>query len=307
MKTAFLFPGQGSQKPGMMNELPSHTAVKELLDLASNLLNESVFNFHTVESFASTKAVQLSLFIAGMATFKAFEAEGVKPDFVGGHSVGSFGAAVAAGVIDFEDALKIVKLRGELMEQTYPTGYGMGVVLGMDVHDLQVIVNRYSNDKSPIFVTNQNAPDQLTLSGELCGIKRVLKEAGEKGARCASMLNVHTPSHCSLLAPVSDALTEALQNIEFHRPVIPYVGNRTARLLYNSVDIRLDLAESVSSAVRWHDASSVLYEKGTRLFIEMFPGNVLSRLAVKAFPDARVMSMEENGFDDCLFIAQHKT
>ncbi|MGM0876057.1 MAG: ACP S-malonyltransferase [Bacillota bacterium] len=306
MKLAFLFPGQGSQKPGLLNDLPACTAVENVLETATESLNESVFNFHSKEALASTKAVQLSLLTAGVATFKAFEDEGVKPNFVAGHSVGAFSAAVAAGVIEFKDAVKIVKLRGELMEQTYPEGYGMGVVLGMDTYKLQSLVAYHFDEKYPVFMANQNALDQITLSGALPGIQKVLNNARKNGARCASMLNVSTPSHCPLLASVSDALTEALYDILFHRPVIPYAGNRKARLLSDPVDIRLDLAESVSSAVQWHDASTVLYEKGARLFIEMPPGTVLSRLAAKAFPDARVLSVAENGFDDCQFVAKRE-
>ncbi|MEW9503171.1 malonate decarboxylase subunit epsilon [Jeotgalibacillus marinus] len=306
VKLAFLFPGQGSQKPALLNDLSTCTAVENVLETATASLNESVFNFHSKESLASTKAVQLSLLTAGVATFKAFEMEGVTPDFVAGHSVGAFSAAVAAGVIEFKDALKIVKLRGELMEQAYPEGYGMGVVLGIERNKLQSLIADHFDAKYPVYMANQNAPDQLTISGALPGIQEVIDDAREKGARSSSMLNVRTPSHCPLLASVSHDLTEALHDITIHRPVIPYAGNRKARLLYDPIDIRLDLAESVSSAVQWHDASTVLYEKGARLFIEMPPGTVLSRLAAKAFPDARVLSVEESGFDDCQFVAMRE-
>lgn len=304
VKLAFLFPGQGSQKPGLLNDLPVSVAVENVLEIVTGSLNESIFNFHTKEALASTKAVQLSLLTAGVATFRAFEAEGVKPDFVAGHSVGAFSAAVAAGVIELKDAVKIVKLRGELMEQAYPEGYGMGVVLGMGVYKLQSLIADQFDEKYPVFMANQNAQDQLTISGALPGIQKVLDDARKNGARSASILNVSTPSHCPLLESVSDELTGALHDIAFHRSVIPYAGNRRGRLLFDPVDIRLDLAESVSSAVQWHDASTILYEKGARLFIEMPPGTVLSRLAAKEFPEARVLSVAENGFDDCKFVAK---
>ncbi|QBP40164.1 ACP S-malonyltransferase [Paenisporosarcina antarctica] len=304
MKLAFLFPGQGSQKPGLLNDLPKCAAVENVLNTVTETLNESVFNFHSKEALVSTKAVQLTLLTAGVATFKAFEAEGVKPDFVAGHSVGAFSAAVAAGVIELKDAVKIVKLRGELMEKAYPEGYGMGVVLGMGFYKLQSLVAEHYDEKSPVFMANQNSQDEITISGALPGLQNVLDHARQNGARCATMLNVSTPSHCPLLSSVSDDLTGALHDILFYKPVIPYAGNRRARLLYDPVDIRQDLAESVSSPVQWNDASRVLYEKGARLFIEMPPGSVLSRLATKAFPEARVLSVAENGFDDCQFVAK---
>lgn len=303
LKVAFLFPGQGSQRPNFLNDLPKCDAVNDVIETASEILNESVYNLHSETALVSTKAVQLCLLVSGVAVSRAFATEGVIPDFVAGHSVGAFSAAVAAGVIDFKDALNIVSLRGELMEKTHPDGYGMGVVLGMDVRQLRAIVHDEYNEKFPVYIANQNAPDQITISGSIFGIKKVLEEASKKGIRCARMLNVRTPSHCQLLTPVSKALLQALKEIPFYPPKIPYAGNRRARLLYDPNDIRQDLAESVSSPVQWHDAATVLYEKGTNLFIEMPPGNVLSQLAIKAFPDARVLSIEKNGFDDCQYVA----
>lgn len=303
MKIAFLFPGQGSQKPGLLHELPSCEAVDKVLETASATLNVNVYNLHLEEPLSSTKNVQLSLLIAGVAAYKAFEAEEVKPHFVAGHSVGAFSAAVATGTIAFTDALRMVSLRGELMEWAYPEGYGMGVVLGMETRRLQSLIDFYSDNDNPVFIANQNAPDQVTISGSLHAIQRVLEGARQEGARCASILNVNVPSHCPLLQSVSDSLKEALHEIPFSRPKIPYVGNRRARVLCDPDEIKLDLAESVSAPVQWHDASTVLYEKGVRLFIEMPPGTVLANLAEKAFHDARVLSVTGNGFNDCLYIA----
>ncbi|WP_153733131.1 malonate decarboxylase subunit epsilon [Sporosarcina obsidiansis] len=304
MRLAYLFPGQGSQRPGLLHELPKCEAVEEILEEASDLLNESVYNFHSEEMLGSTKAVQIALLTSGVAAYKAFEIDGNKPDFVAGHSVGAFGAAVAAGVLEFKDALKLVELRGGLMEQAYPEGYGMGVVLGLEAHRLQSIITKFMDEKQPVFMSNQNAPDQLTISGTLQGVQNILDEVQKHGARCTSMLKVSTPSHCPLLSSVSNELTEALHKISLSKPVVPFVGNRRARLLFHPDDIRQDLADSVSTAVQWHDASTVLYENGVRLFIEMPPGNVLTRLANRAFPDAKVLSVTENGFDDCLYILE---
>lgn len=303
MQKAFLFPGQGSQEPGLLHELPSCKAVDKVLETASATLNVNVFNLHLEESLSSTKNVQLTLLIAGVAAYKAFEAEGVKPHFVAGHSVGAFSAAVATGAIAFEDALRLVGLRGELMERAYPEDYGMAVVLGMETRKIQSLVDYYSNNEYPVFIANQNAPDQVTISGSLHSIQRVLDDAKQEGARCASMLNVQVPSHCPLLQSVSTSLAKAFQDISFSRPKIPYVGNRRARVLSDPDAIKRDLAESVSAPVQWHDASTVLYEKGVRLFIEMPPGTVLAGLAEKAFPDARVFSVTGNGFEDCTYIA----
>ncbi|WP_340373580.1 malonate decarboxylase subunit epsilon [Peribacillus sp. FSL E2-0218] len=307
MKVAFLFPGQGSQKPGLFLELPGGHAVKEVLLAASEALDENVFLHHTKESLSSTTSVQISLLTASIAGFRAFEAEGVFPDFVAGHSVGAFSAAVAAGVIDFKDAINIVKLRGELMERAYPQGYGMGVVTGMTAGILQSLVSKHHDEQNPVYISNKNAPDQITLSGAISAIQTIFNEAREKGACSVSLLNVPVPSHCPLLSNVTAELGEALHDIPFYRPLIPYAGNRRARLLFEAEAIRRDLAEGISYPVQWHDMSTVLFENGTRLFIEMPPGNVLSRLAARALPDARIMSTTENGFDDCLFIVKRET
>lgn len=306
MKLAFLFPGQGSQRVGLLNELPKCIAVERVIETVSESLGESVYQFHTEKALTSTKAVQLSLLTAGVAAFHAFEAEGILPDFVAGHSVGAFGAAVAAGVLDFKDAIKIVQLRGELMEQAYPNGYGMGVVLGMNAKKLQSIIDQFFDEKNPVYMSNQNAPDQITISGALPAIEKVLQNVQQNGARCASQLKVSTPSHCPLLAPVSSALADVLHKTSFKKPIVPYVGNRRARLLFDPDEIRQDLAESISSAVQWHDASTVLYENGVRMFLEMPPGNVLARLASRAFPDARVLSVSEHGFDDCSYVVKRE-
>lgn len=306
MKTAFLFPGQGSQKPGLLHDLPETPAVQTVLATISQILGKDVFSYHEAEALRSTKAVQLSLLIAGIATYKAFEEEGIKPNFVAGHSVGAFGAAVASGVINIEDAVELVKLRGELMENAYPEGYGMGVVLGLGEYDLQGIINQNNDEQYPVYLANKNSPDQITISGALSSINNVLKIAEQKGARCASLLNVSVPSHCPLLESVAEELGNALSKISFHKPTIPYASNQSARLLYEPEDIRRDLAKSVAFSVKWHDASSVLYEKGARLFIEMPPGNVLARLASKAFQGARVMSIADNGFADCLYMVERE-
>lgn len=303
MKLAFLFPGQGSQVPNMLNTLPPSSVVNDTIAEATATLNENAYNFHTKDALKSTKAVQLSLLIQGVATFRLFQTKDIIPDYVAGHSVGAFAAAVASGVIDFPDALQIVELRGRLMENIHPEGYGMGVVLGLDSNELQSIVHNHYDENNPVYMANLNAPGQITISGSKEGLKKVLDHSIENGAQCASMLDVRTPSHSPLLLSVSEALGQSLQKITMKSPKIPYSGNRRARILYNADDIREDLSRSISSPVRWHDATSVLYEKGVELFIEMPQGNTLTKLANRAFPDIRALSVTENGFDDCQYIA----
>ncbi|MGO0059521.1 malonate decarboxylase subunit epsilon [Brevibacillus fluminis] len=295
MNTAFLFPGQGSQRPNMLHDLPEHSDASRTLQEASEVLGEDILTYDTAEKLQSTRFVQLSLLVAGVAVSRALQAEGAIPDMVAGHSVGAFGAAVAAGSLAFQDAIALVKLRGELMEQAYPNGYGMGVILGLSERRVHEQIERCSTADSPVYVANLNAPDQITVSGVLAGLDSVLAHARVAGARKAQLLHVSVPSHCVLMEGVARQLEAALERIPLHTPRIPYAGNRTARLLRTAEAIREDLAASVAAAVRWHDATSLLYELGARLFVEMPPGHVLTDLAAYAFPDARCVAIAERG------------
>src|SRR5699024_1532008 len=255
MATAFLFPGQGSQEPKMLEDLPSVSVVKDTIEEANEILGKSVYEYNTKKAMKSTKAVQISLFVTEVAAFRLFLSNGGKPDYVAGHSVGAFAAAVAAGVIRYEEGLKLVMLRGEAMETIHPEGFGMAVVLGMDINRLQSIVDEIYLDSQQVYVSNVNAHGQITISGSIQGLELSIEQALREGAQCASMLNVNTPSHCPLLLPVSEKLKEAFAEIDMKQPVIPYAGNRRARILSNREEIKNDLILSVAYPVRWHEAT----------------------------------------------------
>lgn len=308
MSTAFLFPGQGSQQPGMLHNLPRHPAVAETLDEASEALNENILVWDSKEALTSTVAVQVALLVAGVAAARALVAEGAQPDMAAGHSVGAFGAAVVANVMHFRDAVTVVKRRGELMEKAYPQGYGMGVVVGIQERKLATIVEKHVTNDAPVFIANRNSPDQITISGSIRGIERILALARKEGARKAELLKVKVSSHCRLLQSVSAELAAALKTIPFRRPDIPYAGNRTARALLDPEAIREDLALGISHPVRWHEATSLLFEMGARLFIEMPPGRVLTDLARQAFPEARAVSVSDSGIKtSSILVKREKT
>ncbi|MFJ8236528.1 ACP S-malonyltransferase [Ureibacillus sp. NPDC094379] len=305
VKSAFLFPGQGSQYVGMLNNLPNSKEVKKIIEEATDLLKVKISDLDNESALRKTKAVQLSLLICGVASFEFFKQQGAIPDYVAGHSVGAFSAAVASGVFSFEDALKIVSLRGELMENFYESGFGMGVVLGLDESKLQQIVEQVHSDFQPVYVSNRNAPTQLTISGSINGIQKVINFSQTAGAISAKLLNVSTPSHCPLFDEVSYELLKALNGVAINQPKIPYSSNLRARLLRRGEDIKEDLAFSISRPVLWHEATNVLYENGVRLFIEIPPKEVLSKLAMNAFPESRCMAVSKSGFDDCIYILQN--
>lgn len=302
MKFAFLFPGQGSQYPEMLHDLPNVPVIQETLIEAQDVLHTSISTLHSAEALETTKAVQLCLLIAGVASFRRFEKDGIFPQYVAGHSVGAFAAATAAGVCTFKQALEIVALRGELMEQSMDIRYGMGVVVGLSEEQLSLVAEMFTTPEEPVYVSNRNAPKQITLSGSKKGIEKVLNYVKGKGASSAKLLNVQTPSHCILFEHVKDALQEKMETMEFNKPKWPISANRTARLLRQQQAVKNDLAESICHPVRWHDTTTILYENGVRLFIEMPPGNVLQKLTTTAFPEATAVSLQSKSYEDCLYL-----
>jgi malonate decarboxylase epsilon subunit len=291
MSVAFLYPGQGAQFGGMLHALPDHPRVSETLHEASQVLGQDVLTLDTERALASTVPVQLGLFISGVAVTCALQVEGIKPDIVAGLSVGAFAAAVAAGALSFRDGLSLVKLRADLMEQAYPKGYGLSVVLGLNERQLSEIVDEINKPDSQVFLANLNAPTQIVIAGSDAGMERVLQRAKNEGAHTTKRLPVSVPSHCVLLQGVADKLIRHLADIEIRTPEAIYINNRRARAVRDPEAIREDLATNIAHTVRWHEATAVAYERGVRLFVELPPGQKLTDLASMAFPDAQSIAL----------------
>jgi malonate decarboxylase epsilon subunit len=292
VSAAYLFPGQGAQTPGFLHRLPALPAVKRTSDEAAEALGIDVLKLDTAEALVSTRNVQLSVLIAGVAVTRALESEGMQVDAVAGLSVGAFAAAVACGALQFTDALALVKLRGECMEQAHPKGYGMAAIVGLDERQVAAILEQLGGADAEVYLANINAPTQLVVSGADAALEAAMKLARERGARRAERLAVTTPSHSPLLHAVSERLGAAMRTVEFHTPERPYVSNRRARVVRDAAGVREDLMLNVEHIVRWHDSVTVLYELGVRFFVEPPPGQALTRLAQEAFPDARAVAAE---------------
>jgi len=297
MSLAFLYPGQGAQVPGMLHQMPNHSEINATFEEAGQVLGQDILKFDTEQALSSTVAVQLVLLISAVASTRALQAEGIKFDLVAGLSVGAFAAAVAAEALAFKDALPLVKLRAQLMENAYPRGYGLSVVVGLNEQQLSKIVGEINKPNSPVFLANLNAPTRIVIAGSDAGMNAVLDRAKNEGARTAKRLQVSVPSHCALLKTVADELTRRMANVEIKAPEMIYMSNRRARALRDPEGIREDLATNVEYAVRWHDAVTVAYERGIRLFVEMPPGRVLTDLASAGFPDARSVAFEQMRID----------
>jgi len=298
MGIAFLFPGQGAQSPGFLHRLvEAHAELAPHFAEASEALSQDVMALDSEDALASTVAVQLTTVIAATGMARLLRARGLKPQAVAGLSVGAFAAAFSAGALGFAPMLKAVRLRAHLMENAYPTGYGLAAVVGLPLRQLTALVGRVHSAEQPVYIANLNAPTQFVLAGKTSALNDVLELARVAGARKAELMAVAVPSHCPLLTAVGDELAKALAEIDIVAPETPYVSNRGGRLVSDPEAIRQDLARNVMSPVLWSDAVTVLHEVGVRLFLEMPPGHTLTNLAAEAFEDARALALEDNRLD----------
>jgi malonate decarboxylase epsilon subunit len=288
MMKALLCPGQGAQSPGYLRQLPDHPAVRLTLQEASAALGREILTLDSAAALTSTIAAQLTLVTASVAAARALAAEGVTPDLAAGLSVGAFAAAVICDALDFADALRLVELRAQLMEQAYPSGYGLAALTGLNELQVYRLIEQL---EVPVYLANLNAARQIVVAGSDAGLAALIELALKHGARRAERLAVSVPSHCELLAHAAQTLSAAAAQVAFRTPRIPYLANRNARALRTAEPIRDDLATNLRYPVRWADTVRLMYELGTRVFIETPPGQVLSALVSDSFPDATVVTL----------------
>jgi malonate decarboxylase epsilon subunit len=303
MGIAFLFPGQGSQTVGMLHALPHHPAIATTLDEISEVLGGDVRELDSAEALGSTVSVQVALLASGVAVGRSLIAEGIEPEAVAGLSVGAFAAAVQCGVIGLSDAVHLVQQRARMMEELYPTGYGLAAIIGLTEKQVSQLVEAVRTEQDPVYVGNINTPQQIVIAGSNRGMARVLEAARTRGARKAERLDVSVPSHCPLLEPVAIALRASLRNMHLQSPGLIYVGNVTGRALRTADAIAEDLASNIAHGVRWNDMARVLEELGCALFLEMPPGHVLSKLAKEIVPEVRTLAMGESSLRHALRVA----
>src|SRR5271169_1273886 len=249
MSVAFIFPGQGSQFPGMLHQLLDHPAVVRTLDEISEDLQSDVRTVDTERGLESTVDVQIALLAAGVATARALMEQDIEPAAVSGLSVGAFAAAVIAGVLSLPDAAELVKLRAEQMMQLYPTGYGLSAIVGLNESQVTKIVQAVTSVQDPVFVGNINAPRQIVIAGRNAGMDRALDQARRQGASKAVRLHVSVPSHCPLLQPVADLLAQRISSLNLSAPQITYVANVNARAMRTKEAIASDLANNIAHRV----------------------------------------------------------
>lgn len=294
MSSLLVFPGQGAQRPGMLQALPT-----EVLEQASDALGEDVRQLDSAQALASTRAVQLCLLIAGVAHARLLERA---PDYVAGLSIGAYPAAVIAGALDFADAVKLVSLRGELMQQAYPQGYGMTALIGPDLSTVEALLATIHSAETPVYLANINADNQTVIAGSNEAMQRVAERI--KGNGIARRLAVSVPSHCALLEAPAQVLAQAFGPLK--APRITYLSSTRARPVYSPEQLRDDLAFNMCRVVDWRGTVQSAYERGVRLQIELPPGAVLTGLSRRVFEQGTVIACEGARLDTLQALLQEE-
>jgi malonate decarboxylase epsilon subunit len=302
----FTFPGQGAQREGMLRALPPVPAIRDTLAEACDTLHRDVLAFDTEEALRSSVAVQLALLCAGVAMGRHLMEIVGAPDAVAGLSIGAYPAAVIAGVVSYGDALRLVDRRGRLMEAAFPNGYGMTAILGLELSALSSLVAQVRGAGAPVYLANINAPTQLVIAGSIEAMARVGTLAQARGAHGIKPVSISVPSHCTLLDASAVALAEAMATVPMCTPRLQVFSASLGRELRNPARIAEDLAHNMARPVLWHDTTTLAHERGVRLSIEMPPGNVLTKLATVAFPDAIAVAASEMRIDSLALLMQRE-
>jgi [acyl-carrier-protein] S-malonyltransferase len=295
MGTAFVFPGQGAQKVGMGSELLRESAAaRAVFEEADAALGEPLCRLildGPAEDLQLTANTQPAILTVSIAALRAFEERsGFRPDCVAGHSLGEFSALVAAGALNFDDAVRTTRARGTFMQEAVPAGEGaMAAVMGKEPGEVAAACAEAANGEV-VAPANFNSPDQIVISGAAAAVERASRLLAGSGARVIP-LKVSAPFHCGLMQPAAARLDGFLAGVAFAEPRVPVVANVTAEPNSDAARIRELLVRQVTSPVRWTETVRFLLGRGVRRFVEFGPGNVLAGLIRKVDRDVDVVSV----------------
>ncbi len=289
MKIALVFPGQASQEVGMGMEMKGrYPLADELFKKANEVLGFDItglIELGPIEELTKTENAQPAILLVSYAAYRVLEKEtGLKPDFMLGHSLGEYTALCASGAIEFEDALRLVRLRGKYMQEACPEGEGaMAALIGIGGFKAGMIVDKAGGDDA-LDLANYNSPEQIVISGSRAAVERACKIAPEFGAKKCVMINVSAPFHSELMKPAVEKFHDELLKYEYHEPKIPVIANYDA-FPYRGKDSIVDLlTKQIDRPVLYYQSINYLVDNDVRGIIEVGPGKVLSGLNKRITP-----------------------
>ncbi len=301
---AFLFPGQGSQKVGMGLELSQeYAAARATFDEADSILNRKLSQLcfeGPAEALKQTENTQLAILTCSVAALRVLNEHGIVPKAVAGHSLGEYSALVAADVLTFADAVKLIEYRAQVMaEASQQQDCTMAAILGLEEAILQDLCEAASaaegQDASNgvVQIANYNCPGQLIISGDTVAVEQVMDSAKEAGARRCLRLEVSGAFHSALMAPAKEQLQTVINNFQFNNPSIQVVANVTGNFVQTGGEVRRLLIAQVTSAVQWEKSTRTIGAAGISHFVEVGPGTVLSGMVRRTLPEAICLNVED--------------
>ncbi len=297
MPTAFLFPGQGSQSVGMGRELAAmYPVAQETFDEADAALGQKLSELcweGPEDQLRLTENTQPAILTVSVAAFRVLQEKGIAPEYVAGHSLGEYSAHVAAGTLDFADAVRTVRDRGRYMQEAVPAGQGaMAAILFLSLEDVQVAC-RDAAQGQVCEPANINSPSQIVISGHHAAVERAVAAAKNRGAKKAILLPVSAPFHCALMQPAQDRLTADLARLRFYQPEVSVIANVNALPVTTPEAARDALVRQVTGAVQWEQSMRALLRQRVSTFIEVGPGKVLCGLMRQIDRAALCLNVED--------------
>lgn len=298
-KFAMVFPGQGSQTVGMLAELAGdYPIVQETFKQASEVLGYDLWQLvqeGPAEELNKTWQTQPALLTASVAVYRVWQQKypELKPEVMAGHSLGEYSALVCAGVLDFQDAVKLVELRGKLMQQAVPEGTGaMYAIIGLD-NDAIISACKQAEQGEVVSAVNFNSPGQVVIAGAKAAVERAAALCKEAGAKRALPLAVSVPSHCALMKPAADQLSVSLESITLKAPVVAVLNNVDVKAETDAVAIRNALVRQLYSPVRWTETVEKMAQNGVEVLVEVGPGKVLNGLTKRIVDSLQAVSVND--------------